>query len=34
MKFEDFIKDGQVRKASPDISLVKSLYKNTLKEKL
>ncbi len=32
MKFEDFIKQGQIRKASPDISLVKSLYKNTLKD--
>ena len=32
MKFEDFIKQGQVRKASSDISLVKSLYKNTLND--
>jgi len=32
MKFEDFIKQGQVRRASPDISLVKSLYKNTIND--
>jgi len=32
MKFEDFIKQGQARRASPDISLIKSLYKNTLND--
>lgn len=32
MKFEDFIKQGQARKSVPDISLVKSLYKNTLND--
>ena len=32
MIFEGFIKSGQVRKASPDIPLIKSLYKNTLND--
>jgi hypothetical protein len=32
MKFEDFINQGQVRKSSPDISLIKSLYRNTLND--
>lgn len=32
MKLDDFIKQGQVRKASSDISLVKSLYKSTLND--
>lgn len=32
MKFEDFIKLGQVRKSTPDISLIKSLYKNTIND--
>lgn len=32
MRFEDFIRRGQVRKASPDFSLVRSLYRNTLND--
>ena len=32
MNFEDFIKDGQVRKTSLDISLIKSLFKNTIND--
>ncbi|MBU3906906.1 MAG: hypothetical protein KKA64_01515 [Nanoarchaeota archaeon] len=32
MKFEDFIRNGQVKKVSKDIFLIKSLYKNTLND--
>ena len=32
MKFDDFIRNGQVRKTYPDISLIKSLYENTLND--
>lgn len=32
MIFEDFIKKGQVRIASPDISLIRSLHKNTIND--
>lgn len=32
MRFEDFIKKGEVRKSSLDISLIKSLYKNTIND--
>ncbi len=32
MRFEDFIKKGQVRRSSKDISLIKALYKNTLND--
>jgi hypothetical protein len=32
MKFTDFLKEGQVRRANPDIALIKSLYKNTIND--
>jgi len=32
MKFEDFIREGKVRRAEKDISLAKALYKNTVND--
>jgi len=32
MKFEDFIKEGKVRKATPDKLMIKSIIKNTFED--